>query len=119
MVDRKILRFLQIKACYLMVGHTHEDIDQMFSCISRRLLKNNARTLLELIREIGISYSPAILSTLLSFINDVKEWMDGWMNVPCQISLVMYINTSSSLFMARAEKRFCLTKAEEGTRGGH
>ena len=59
-----------------MVGHTHEDIDQMFSCISRRLSKNNARTLLELIREIGMSYSPAILSTLLSFMYDVKGWLD-------------------------------------------
>ena len=49
--------FSQIKVCFLMVGHTHEDIDQMFSCISRRLSKNNARTLLELIREIGMSCS--------------------------------------------------------------
>ena len=34
----------QIKISFLMVGHTHEDIDQMFSCISRRLSKNNAQS---------------------------------------------------------------------------
>ena len=28
-----------------MVGHTHEDIDQNFSCLSRLLRKNNALTL--------------------------------------------------------------------------
>ena len=59
-----------------MVGHMHEDIDQMFSCVSRRLSKNNARTLLELIREIAMSYSRAIKSTLLTFMYDVKQWLD-------------------------------------------
>ena len=60
-----------------MTGHTHEDIDQMFSCISRRLRKNNARTLLELIREIGMSYAPAIVASLITFMYDVKEWLEG------------------------------------------
>jgi len=29
---------------FLMVGHTHEDIDQSFSCLSRHLQKNDALT---------------------------------------------------------------------------
>ena len=68
--------FRQIKISFLLVGHTHEDIDQMFSCISRRLSKQNARTLLELIREIGMSYSPAIEADTLTFMFDVRKWLD-------------------------------------------
>ena len=60
-----------------MVGHTHEDIDQMFSCISRRLAKINVRTLVELIREIGNSYSPAVETNVIHFMYDVKQWMEG------------------------------------------
>lgn len=61
-----------------MVGHTHEDIDQLFLCVSRRLSKKNALTLLDLIREIGLSYSPAVYVSNLTFMFDVKEWMDGF-----------------------------------------
>ena len=64
--------------CFLMVGHTHEDIDQMFSCISRHISKLNILTLLELIREIGLSYSPSINASLLTFMYDVKKWMEGF-----------------------------------------
>ena len=60
-----------------MVGHTHEDIDQLFSCISRRLAKINVRTLVELIREIGNSYSPAVETKIIHFMYDVKQWLEG------------------------------------------
>ena len=33
---------LQIELGFLMVGHTHEDIDQTFSCLSRKLHENAA-----------------------------------------------------------------------------
>ena len=36
---------LQIELGFLMVGHTHEDVDQTFSCLSRYLKKNSAVTL--------------------------------------------------------------------------
>ena len=61
-----------------MVGHTHEDIDQLFSCISRHLARINVLTLLELIREIGRSYSPSIKASLLTFMYDVRQWMEGF-----------------------------------------
>lgn len=35
---------LQVKFGFLPVGHTHEDIDQLFSCISRRLKHRSALT---------------------------------------------------------------------------
>ena len=36
---------VQIELGFLMVGHTHEDIDQHFSCLSRYLRKHSAETL--------------------------------------------------------------------------
>lgn len=38
LVERNV--FHTIKASYLIVGHTHEDIDQYFSCISRYIRKS-------------------------------------------------------------------------------
>ena len=61
-----------------MVGHTHNDIGQLFSCITRHLANINVLTLLELIREIGRSYSPFIKASLLTFMYDVKQWMEGF-----------------------------------------
>ena len=62
-----------------MVGHIHEDIDQLsVSCISRHLAKINVLTLLELIREIGRSYSPSIKASFLTFMYNVKQWMEGF-----------------------------------------
>ena len=37
--------FIQVKIGFLPVGHTHEDIDQLFSCISRKLKHSNALTI--------------------------------------------------------------------------
>ena len=34
----------EIKLCFLMVEHMDEDIDQMFSCISRHISKLNILT---------------------------------------------------------------------------
>ena len=40
----RIIVLLQIELSFLMVGHTHEDIDQSFSCLSRYLRKHDALT---------------------------------------------------------------------------
>ena len=37
--------FEKVKVCFLYVGHTHEDIDQRFSVISRYLRQNNVLTM--------------------------------------------------------------------------
>ena len=36
---------IQIQMSFLMVGHTHEDIDQVFSRVSAHLKKNSVYTL--------------------------------------------------------------------------
>ena len=60
-----------------MVGHTHEDIDQMFSCFSCLLAKNNARTILELFAEMEKAYTPTPTCEQLLYMFDVKEWLGG------------------------------------------
>lgn len=40
--------FKAINLNFLMVGHTHEDVDQMFKCFSSKLRKNDAITMDEL-----------------------------------------------------------------------
>ncbi|KAJ8310223.1 hypothetical protein KUTeg_012088 [Tegillarca granosa] len=50
LVERKI--FKKVKLSFLMVGHTHEDVDQMFSNISRRLKYNSAPSLKGLHQEV-------------------------------------------------------------------
>ena len=52
-----------------MVGHTHEDIDI-------RQAKINVQTLVELIREIGNSYSSAVETKAIRFMYDVKQWLE-------------------------------------------
>jgi len=65
-----------VKLGFLVVGHTHEDIDQMFSCVARRLLKHDAVTLKELKHEITLSYTPEIEVVELGSMFDVKTWME-------------------------------------------
>lgn len=50
--------FEKVYVSFLPIGHTHADIDQAFSCTSRRLRNYDAVTMEELIVEIGRSYSP-------------------------------------------------------------
>lgn len=43
----RVCHFIQhkVKLGFLPVGHTHEDIDQRFSCVSRQLSRRNALTI--------------------------------------------------------------------------
>lgn len=67
----------QIHLSFLYVGHTHEDIDEMFSTIRNKLAYNEALTLVQLIRllpganEVKELYD--IKSWLSEYIVDIKE----------------------------------------------
>ena len=65
---------------FLMVGHTHEDIDQRFSCISRTL-KHDARSLPELHAVIIISMANmSVEATKLGGVFDIKSWLKPYLN---------------------------------------
>ena len=63
-----------------MVGHTYENIDQMFSCVARRLAKNAAHTLEALKEQIKVSYTPPVLVEELSSLFEIKAWMENSIN---------------------------------------
>ncbi|GBG82102.1 hypothetical protein CBR_g34382 [Chara braunii] len=52
----KMRVFSKVKLNFLLVGHTHEDIDQMFSCFSRKQAAHGTFDLLELQHVIRESY---------------------------------------------------------------
>ena len=71
--------FKKIKMCFLIVGHTHVDIDQFFSCVSRKLRNlQNVHTLPDLhdaIRQCMLKAQPVV--THLDSVCDYKTWIDG------------------------------------------
>lgn len=75
--EPKLCRLVTFSSLLHVVGYTHEDIDQMFSCYARRLSKHDAKTLPELMEEIQASSSPSVKVKLLQSLFNVKEWMSG------------------------------------------
>lgn len=75
------------------MGHTHEDVDQLFSCISRQLKHRNALTIqgkcidsavsicyvMQFVTDLGhaikTSFSPQPIVVNLDSVTDVKAWM--------------------------------------------
>src|SRR5579875_34557 len=55
--------FQEVQLCFLLVGHTHEDIDQCFNIISNTLKRTNIDSLKELLElvEKGPSYTEAFI----------------------------------------------------------
>ncbi|KAI8488689.1 Titin-like, partial [Branchiostoma belcheri] len=71
----KLQIFQKVKLGYLMAGHTHEDIDQMFSRFSVRLQRQDATTVTELFRCIEASYAPQPQCRLLQALWDYRTLM--------------------------------------------
>ncbi|XP_070534490.1 uncharacterized protein [Ptychodera flava] len=67
--------FEEIYVNFLPVGHTHENVDQMFSKISVGLKRANAYTVEDLISIIESSYTPAIKVALSTKMLNIKEWL--------------------------------------------
>ncbi|KXJ23124.1 hypothetical protein AC249_AIPGENE10502 [Exaiptasia diaphana] len=70
----------EIKIGFLMVGHTHEDVDQLFSRISKRLSKNNACTVDELSSQIKESYNPEVNVISLRHLFNITPWLEPLFN---------------------------------------
>ncbi|KXJ22492.1 hypothetical protein AC249_AIPGENE2579 [Exaiptasia diaphana] len=73
--------FKKVRLSYLMVGHTHEDIDQMFSRISVTLRKSDAVTLEELKSIIRKSYHPTPMTSYVENHYDIKAWLYPYLAV--------------------------------------
>lgn len=75
LVDMGIFR--KVKIGFLPVGHTHEDIDQLFSCISRRLKHRNALTISDLVQVLSESFTPVPIVLNIDSVVDTKSWMQS------------------------------------------
>ncbi|XP_070550516.1 uncharacterized protein [Ptychodera flava] len=71
--------FEEVMINFLPVGHTHEDVDQMFSRVSTALRKANSFTLPELMHNIHESYTPSIKVEEVKYLFNVKEWLEPYM----------------------------------------
>ncbi|XP_070557873.1 uncharacterized protein [Ptychodera flava] len=60
---------------FLPVGHTHEDIDQLFSCISRHLKKTNIYTMDDMERAVMNSYNVPVFVKHVEGVFDIKKWL--------------------------------------------
>ena len=70
--------FQEVHLCFLIVEHTHEDIDQRFSVISNVLKKKDIDTLEEMLElvEKGTSYTEAfVIARKLEHIRDWKTFI--------------------------------------------
>lgn len=62
-----------------MVGHTHEDIDQYFSCIARPLNKYKVPTLSKLIETVKqANKKDKVDAEILENLFDIREWIDEY-----------------------------------------
>jgi thioester reductase-like protein len=67
--------FRKIKISFLMVGHTHEDVDQVFSKFSGYLLKHTALTIDKLLSGFSKCYSLAPHGVELKDMFDISNWL--------------------------------------------
>jgi hypothetical protein len=67
--------FRKVKTNYMHVGHTHENIDQMFSRFSVAIAKENIYTLDQLMSVCKKSFTPNPVCEYISHVYDFKTWL--------------------------------------------
>lgn len=66
--------FKEVELCFLIVGHTHEDIDQRFSCISNTLKRSDVDSLKEMLTLIQRGTSPTEAFVTARLLENVWDW---------------------------------------------
>ena len=69
--------FREILVSFLPVGHTHEDVDQVFSCTSGRLRHHDAVTLEDLAECLSLAYDPPPVVGDLGNVANVSGMMES------------------------------------------
>ncbi|XP_071507098.1 uncharacterized protein [Diadema antillarum] len=79
--------FDEVQLSFLMVGHTHEDIDQRFSCVSRALKQKSAKTVPELLQVIEESMmNHVVKASRMRRVFDIKSWIEPFLTTISQHS---------------------------------
>ncbi|KAL3687180.1 hypothetical protein R1sor_013489 [Riccia sorocarpa] len=74
LLEKKV--FTKIKLGFLLVGHTHDFVDQMFSPFSQALRRENVFTMSRLRSVIENSYDPKHVTTILTQTWDFKHFIE-------------------------------------------
>jgi len=69
--------FEEVKLGFLVVGHTHEDIDGCFGYLSKKLREENNYILGYLMKAFIISQQKPFIPQLVQEIPDLKSWVLG------------------------------------------
>ena len=83
LVEMKIVD--KVKIGFMLVGHTHDQIDQMFSTISKKLARNDAFTLIHMMDLVRDSYTPQLKVHHLIETYDFRRFVYGVEGEECCI----------------------------------
>ena len=72
--------FREVMVSFLIVGHTHEDVDAIFERFGQRLKIENCHTLSDLMASFMTDGEPTIVPSLIYEVADFKEWVKGYYN---------------------------------------
>jgi hypothetical protein len=67
--------FEKVKVGFLMVGHTHENTDQLFSRIAKLLKRANCHTMADLERLVRRAFTPSPATAHVTHVNDWVEYL--------------------------------------------
>ena len=70
--------FKQVYVGFLMMGHTHEDVDAMFKKISNSMRVKDAYTLPQMMDIVHNSYSQQPMPSLVEEVLDFKSFLQGY-----------------------------------------
>ncbi len=71
--------FKEVKLGFLVVGHTHEDIDGCFGYLLEKLREENNYILTNLMRTFMISQEKLFIPQLIQEIPNFKSWVVGYL----------------------------------------
>jgi hypothetical protein len=69
--------FEEVKLGFLIIGHTHENIDGYFGYLSKKLREENNYILVDLMQAFIISHEKLFIPQLIKNILDFKSWILG------------------------------------------
>jgi len=69
--------FEEVKLEFLVVAHTHEDIDGCFGYLSKKLRKQNSYVLADLMKAFMVSQEQPFIPQLIKEIPYFKSWVVG------------------------------------------
>ncbi len=72
--------FEEIQLGFLVVGHTHEDIDGSFGYLSKKLREQNNYVMAYLMKAFMFSQDRPFIPQLIQEILDFKSWVNGYLN---------------------------------------